>query len=75
MSLNTDLSIMIVDDSGTMLKIMQKNLNQAGFTNVTSACDGKDAIEKLKAGADLIQIYTGFVYEGPGFIRQILKKI
>ncbi len=24
-----------------------------------------DAIEKLNAGADLIQIYTGFVYEGP----------
>src|SRR5688572_13285940 len=25
-----------------------------------------DAIEKIKAGADLIQIYTGFIYEGPG---------
>jgi dihydroorotate dehydrogenase len=32
-----------------------------------------DAIEKLHAGADLIQIYTGFIYEGPGFVRQILK--
>lgn len=35
----------------------------------------EDAIEKLKAGADLIQIYTGFVYEGPGFIKRINKKI
>ena len=34
-----------------------------------------DAIEKIKAGADLIQIYTGFVYEGPGFIRRINKKL
>ena len=41
MSINTDLSILIVDDSGTMLKIMQKNLNQAGFTNITTACDEK----------------------------------
>ena len=31
--------------------------------------DSKDAIEKLNAGADLIQVYTGFVYEGPGVIR------
>jgi dihydroorotate dehydrogenase len=34
-----------------------------------------DAVEKIKAGADLIQIYTGFVYEGPGFIRRINKKL
>ncbi|MBL7923599.1 MAG: quinone-dependent dihydroorotate dehydrogenase [Bacteroidia bacterium] len=33
----------------------------------------KDAKEKLDAGADLIQVYTGFIYEGPGMIRQILK--
>lgn len=47
MSINQDLSILIVDDSGTMLKIMQKNLNDAGFSNLTTASDGKDAIEKL----------------------------
>jgi dihydroorotate dehydrogenase len=35
----------------------------------------QDAIDKLKAGADLIQIYTGFVYEGPGFVRRINKTI
>jgi dihydroorotate dehydrogenase len=35
----------------------------------------EDAIEKLKAGADLVQIYTGFVYEGPGFVKRALKKI
>jgi len=32
-----------------------------------------DAIEKIKAGAALIQIYTGFIYEGPGLIKRILK--
>lgn len=35
----------------------------------------EDAIEKLEAGADLVQIYTGFIYEGPGLIKQINKKI
>jgi dihydroorotate dehydrogenase len=34
-----------------------------------------DAIEKLQAGASLIQLYTGFIYEGPGLIKRINKKI
>ena len=34
-----------------------------------------DALEKLAAGADLVQLYTGFVYEGPGLIKKILKSI
>jgi len=34
-----------------------------------------DAQEKLKAGADLIQVYTGFVYEGPGFVKRILQGV
>src|SRR5690606_17874829 len=35
----------------------------------------EDAIEKLEAGADLIQIYTGFIYEGPGIVKRINKRI
>jgi dihydroorotate dehydrogenase len=35
----------------------------------------EDAVAKINAGADLIQIYTGFVYEGPGFVKRILTKI
>lgn len=35
----------------------------------------EDAIEKLDAGASLIQLYTGFIYEGPSLIRKINKKI
>lgn len=34
-----------------------------------------DALEKLKAGADLIQIYTGFIYEGPGLVSRINKAL
>lgn len=34
-----------------------------------------DAIEKLNAGADLVQIYTGFIYEGPGIVKSILKRL
>lgn len=34
-----------------------------------------DAIEKLEAGASLIQLYTGFIYEGPALIKKINRKI
>ena len=35
----------------------------------------KDALEKIKAGADLVQVYTGFIYEGPSLIKRINKAI
>jgi dihydroorotate dehydrogenase len=35
----------------------------------------QDAIDKINAGADLIQIYTGFIYEGPGLIKSINKAL
>jgi len=35
----------------------------------------EDAIEKLNAGASLVQVYTGFIYEGPAIVRKICKGI
>jgi dihydroorotate dehydrogenase len=35
----------------------------------------QDAINMLDAGATLIQLYTGFIYEGPGLVRRINKAI
>ena len=35
----------------------------------------QDALDKLKAGASLIQLYTGFIYNGPSFARNINKEI
>ena len=32
---------------------------------------GPDALEKLRAGADLVQIYTGMIYKGPALVRDI----
>lgn len=34
---------------------------------------GDDALAKLRAGADLVQVYTGFIYEGPGLVKRILN--
>lgn len=35
----------------------------------------EDAIEKLEAGASLVQVYTGFIYEGPAMVKNICKGI
>jgi dihydroorotate dehydrogenase len=32
-------------------------------------------LEKLDAGADLIQLYTGFVYEGPALVKEINNRL
>jgi dihydroorotate dehydrogenase len=47
-----------------------KNLVIIGVGGIFNAADVK---EKLNAGADLVQVYTGFIYEGPGMVRSILK--
>jgi dihydroorotate dehydrogenase len=35
----------------------------------------EDAVEKIEAGADLIQLYTGFIYEGPGLVKRICRRL
>lgn len=38
-------------------------------------CDAESAREKFEAGAQLIQIYTGYVYRGPGLLREIIEAV
>ena len=37
--------------------------------------DGQSAIEKIEAGASLVQVYSGFIYEGPALIRAAAQAI
>jgi dihydroorotate dehydrogenase len=43
-----------------------------GVGGISSA---KDALEKLEAGASLVQVYTGFIYEGPALVKRINKAL
>jgi dihydroorotate dehydrogenase len=36
-------------------------------------CDAVSAREKLEAGAQLLQVYTGYIYRGPGLLREIVE--
>jgi dihydroorotate dehydrogenase len=37
--------------------------------------DGKDAKEKINAGSTLIQVWTGFIYTGPGIVKKIINNL
>ncbi len=53
----------------------QKSSGAFPIIGVGGIHSAADAIEKLNAGASLIQLYTGFIYEGPVLVRSINKKI
>ena len=36
---------------------------------------GKDATDKFNRGAALVQVWTGFIYEGPGIVKKICKAL
>lgn len=62
--------------STEIIRFLSENSQKAfpiiGVGGIHSA---EDAIEKLEAGASLVQLYTGFIYEGPELIRKINLKI
>ncbi len=66
----------IKDRSTQIIKYLANTSNKAfPIIGVGGIHSEKDALEKLNAGADLVQIYTGFIYEGPGLIKKINKAI
>ena len=66
----------IKSQSTQVIKYLSDTSNKSfpiiGVGGIHSA---EDALEKIKAGADLVQVYTGFIYEGPGLIKKINKAI
>lgn len=62
---STDVIRFLSEKSGKAFPII-------GVGGIHSA---EDALEKLEAGASLIQLYTGFIYEGPQLIHDINKKL
>ncbi|MTI40079.1 quinone-dependent dihydroorotate dehydrogenase [Fulvivirga lutimaris] len=66
----------VKDRSNEVLSYLRKALGtDYPIIGVGGIMSPEDAIEKLNAGASLIQIYTGFIYEGPGFVKRINSKI
>jgi dihydroorotate dehydrogenase len=62
--------------STEVIRYLRERLGKAyPIIGVGGIMSPADAVEKLNAGADLIQIYTGFVYEGPALVEKINRKL
>jgi len=66
----------VKDKSTQVIKYLATQSNKAfpiiGVGGIHSA---QDALDKIEAGADLVQLFTGFIYEGPKLIKAINKSL
>ncbi|MEP0132226.1 MAG: quinone-dependent dihydroorotate dehydrogenase [Eudoraea sp.] len=66
----------LANRSTEVIRFLSEKSNRAfPIIGVGGIHSTEDALEKLEAGADLIQLWTGFVYEGPALVKRINKAI
>lgn len=66
----------VKDKSTSVIQYLSEKSNKAfPIIGVGGVHSEKDALEKIAVGADLVQVYTGFIYEGPSLVKRINKAI
>lgn len=66
----------LTQSSTEVIRFLAEESNKAfPIIGVGGIMTPEDALEKLEAGASLVQLYTGFVYEGPGLVKAINQAI
>lgn len=63
--------------TGASLKMLERlrELTDLPLVSVGGIMTPADALDRILAGADLIQLFTGFVYEGPALVRETLRHL
>ena len=62
------------DKSNLIISYLRKKLGpDFPIIGVGGIMNAEDALKKIEYGADLVQLYTGFIYEGPSLIKRINK--
>jgi dihydroorotate dehydrogenase len=62
--------------STTVLRGMRARLGaDIPIVGVGGILDGSDAVEKLDAGANLVQLYSGLIYRGPALVAECVNEI
>ena len=56
-------------------KFYKESKGEIPIIGVGGVTSGLTAYEKIKAGASLLQLYTGMVYEGPGIVKKIKSEL
>lgn len=65
----------VLKRSTEVIKYIRRKNKNIPIIAVGGILSGKDAVEKIHAGANLVQVYTGLVYQGPALIKNINKAI
>lgn len=69
----------LTDSSTRVIEVLARVIAEQGgvlpIIGVGGIMCGSDATEKVKAGASLVQLYTGFIFDGPSLIRESAKEI
>ena len=55
--------------------INEKSKGKLPIIGVGGIMSGEQAVQMLRAGASLVEIYSGFIYEGPSLVREINSSI
>lgn len=66
----------LMERSTQIVRLLARHLQGAlPIIGVGGVMSGADAVEKLRAGASLVQIYTGFIYSGPQLVPECVEAI
>ena len=66
----------LYDKSNEVISFISKKTNgKLPIIGVGGISTPEQAVKKIEAGAHLVQLYTGLIYEGPGIVRKINKKL
>jgi len=64
----------VKEKSTEVIALLAKALdNKLPIIGVGGIASGSDALDKINAGAKLVQVYTGFIYQGPELVKEIVK--
>ncbi|MDC0626883.1 quinone-dependent dihydroorotate dehydrogenase, partial [Methylophilaceae bacterium] len=56
-------------------KVKKISKNKLLIISVGGIMTADDALKRIRMGADLVQIYTGLIYQGPSLVNEIRQKL
>ena len=66
----------ILAGSNRVIRLLRQQLGpQFPIIGVGGILSGYDAVSKIEAGADVVQIYTGLIYKGPALVHEVAKSL
>jgi dihydroorotate dehydrogenase len=66
----------LLEPSTAMLRAFRERCQgKLALIGVGGVASGADAYAKIRAGADLVQLYTALIYEGPGLVARVKREL